>query len=53
MFPGDLLESTYPDSDNQEIVLARSEVERRKQYINLLEKELRDGENHPLTLLVK
>ena len=53
MFPGDLLESTYPDPDNQEIVLARSEVERRKRYINLLEKELRDGENHPLTLIVK
>ena len=53
MFPGDLLEPTYPDPDNQEIVLARSEVEQRKRYINLLEKELCDGENHPLTLIVK
>ena len=53
MFPGDLLESTYPDPDNQEVVLARSELERRKRYVNLLEKELRDGENHPLMLLVK
>ena len=53
MFPGDLPESTYTDPDNPEVVLGRSEVERRKKYINQLEKELRDGENHPLTQLIK
>jgi hypothetical protein len=53
MFPGDLLESTYPDPNSSDIVLGRSEVERRREYINLLEKEFRDGEHHPLTQLVK
>ena len=53
MFPGDLLESTYPDPDNPEVVLGRSEVERRREYIDELEKELRDGEHHPLTQLIK
>ena len=53
MFPGDLLESTYPDPNNQDVVLGRTEVERRKRYIDLLEKELRDGEHHPLMLMVK
>ena len=53
MFPGDLPESTYTDPDNPEVVLGRSEVERRRKYIDQLEKELRDGENHPLTQLIK
>ena len=53
VFPGDLLESTYPDPNNPEIVLGRSEVERRREYINQLEKELCDGENHLLTQMVK
>ena len=53
MFPGDLLESTYPDSDNPEIILGRSEVERRRRCIDLLEKEFRDGEHHPLIFMVK
>ena len=34
-------------------MLGRSEVERRREYIDLLEKELRDGEHHPLTQMVK
>ena len=53
VFPGDLLESTYPDPNNSDIVLGRSEVERRREYIDLLEKELHDGEHHPLTQMVK
>ena len=53
MYPGDLLESTYPDPDNPEVVLGRSEVERRIVYIDQLEKELRDGERHPLIRLTK
>ena len=53
MFPGDLLESTYPDPNNPEEVVGRSEVERRKEYVKQLEKELYDGENHPLTRMVK
>ena len=53
VFPGDLLESTYPDPSNPDIVLARSEVERRGQYIEQLVKVLPDGEHHPLTQMVK
>ena len=53
MFPGDLLESTYPDPDDPEKVKGRSEVERRRQYIEQLEREFRDGENHPLPQMVK
>ena len=53
VFPGDLLESTYPDPNNPDQVLGHSEVERRREYIDLLEKELRDGGRHPLTQLVK
>ena len=53
MYPGDLLESTYPDPNNPEVVLGRSEVERRKEYTDQLEKELRDGKQHPLTRLIK
>ena len=53
VFPEKLLESTYPDPNDPQRILAHSEVERRREYINLLEKELRDGENHPLTQMVK
>jgi hypothetical protein len=53
MFPGDLLESTYPNPSDHDIVLGRSEVERRRIYVDLLQKEFRDGENHPLTQMVK
>ena len=52
MFPRDLLESTYTDPNNLEVILGRSEVDRRREYIDLLEKEFRDGEHHPLTQLV-
>ena len=53
MFPCNLIESTYPDPQNPDIVLGRSEIERRREYIVQLEKELLDGEHHPLTLMVK
>ncbi len=35
-FPGDLLPATFPDPDNLEAVKGRTEVERRKEYIDLL-----------------
>ena len=53
LFPNNLLDSTYPDPDNPNIVLGRSEVERRKEYIMQLEKQLPDGEHNPLTHMVK
>ena len=34
-------------------MLGRSEVERRREYIEALQKEFRDGEQHPLVLMVK
>ena len=33
--------------------MGRSEVERRREYINLLEKEFRNGKNNPLAQMVK
>ena len=53
VFPGKLLESTYPDPRNPDQILGRSEVERRREWIDQLEKELREGEQHPLTQMVK
>ena len=52
-FPGDLLEPTYSDPDNQENLLARSEVDRRQVYIDQLEMILPNGGRHPLVQLVK
>ena len=40
IFPGDLLEPTYADPDNRGGLLARSEVERRGQYIEQLDCQL-------------
>ena len=37
MFPGDLLEPNYTDPDNQEQLMARTEVERRQLYFDQLE----------------
>ena len=47
------MESTYPDSDNLEIVIARTEVERRKAYFEQLETELPKDEHHLLTQMVR
>ena len=56
MFPGDLLEPTYTEPGGRRGLLARSEVDRREQYIQQLNYQLprsRRGEEHPLVQLVK
>ena len=53
IFPGDLLEPTYPDSGNPGQLLARSEVERRVKYIEQLDYQLPQGGQHPFVQLVK
>ena len=53
MFPGDLLEPTFPDPDNPERLVGRSEVERRGVYFEQLENSLLRGEQHPFVRLVK
>ena len=53
-FPGDLLTSTYYNPSNREVILARTEVERRGRYIALLEAPARIGVLYPdLVQLVK
>ena len=50
VFPGSLLPHNYPDPQNPDHLLARSEVERRRDYIQPLHGQL--GEEHPLVQLV-
>ena len=50
-FPGALLPYTYRDPENPRRRLARTEVQRRDEYIRQLHQQL--GEQHPLVLLVK
>ena len=50
VFPGALLPHTYADPDNPDHVLGRTEVERRRDYIQPLCEQL--GEQHPLLRLV-
>jgi len=50
VFPCSLLPCTYADPLNSNILLARSEVERRRNYIHPLCGQL--GEEHPLVQLV-
>ena len=50
MFPGSLLPSTYADPENPDRLLARSELERRRDYIQPLHSQL--GVQHPLVQLV-
>ena len=50
MFPGSLLPSTYVDPENPTHLLGRSELERRRDYIQSLHGQL--GEQHPLVQLV-
>ena len=52
MFPGNLLEPTYADPENRRRLLARSEVDRRRQYIEQLEENLPRGRRHPFVQLV-
>ena len=51
VYPGTLLPYTYRDPENPRRRLARTEVQRRVEYIKLLHQQL--GEQHPLVLLVK
>ena len=53
IFPGNLLEPTYMDPENRHKLIARSEVERRRQYIGQLENKFPTGEHHPFVHLVK
>ena len=50
MFPGSLLPPNFPDPDNPDRLVGRSEVERRREYIQLLHGQL--PEQHPLVQLV-
>ena len=50
VFPGSLLPHNYADPQNPDHLLARSEVERRREYIQPLHGQL--GEKHPLVKLV-
>ena len=47
------MEPTYPDPNNQENLLARSEVERRHVYMDQLDRKLPDYGHHPFVQLVK
>ena len=50
VFPGVLLPCPYEDPQNPDHLLARSEVERRRDYIQILHGQL--GEEHSLVQLV-
>ena len=50
VFPGSLLPPNYADPENPERLFARSEVERRRDYIQTLHRQL--GEQHPLVQVV-
>ena len=52
MFPGDLLHHTYPDPENPDKLVGRSEVERRQAYFDLLQRNLQGGQ-HPLVQFIK
>ena len=54
VFPGDLLEHNYPDPNNPRQLLARSEVDRRGNYFEHLERQLhRESAGYPLVGVVK
>ena len=53
MFPRDLLEHNYPDPNNSRQLLARSEVDRRGNYIEHLERKLLESAGYPLVGVVK
>ena len=53
MFPGDLLEPNYPDPNNPRQLLARSEVDRRGNYVECLERKLQESAGYPLVGVVK
>ena len=47
VFPGNLLSGTFPDPDNPEHTLARSEIERRGKYMEIMEGHVQFGYLHP------
>ena len=51
VFPHTLLQPTYRDPVNPKALLARSEVQRRDEYIKPFRQQL--GEQHPLVVLVE
>ena len=51
VFPGTLLHYNYRDPKKPRQLLARTELQRRDEFIKLLHQQL--GERHPLVLLVK
>ena len=54
MFPGDLLEHTFPDPNNPRQLMGRSEVDRRGTYLECLERVLlRESAGYPLVGVVK
>ena len=53
VYPGDLLEPTYPDPGNSLNLVARSEVDRRGLYFQQLERKLPGGGCHPLVQWIK
>ena len=52
VFPGDLLSHTYPDPNNPDRLLGRSEFERRSEYISRLKMKL-GGQEHRLFGVVR
>ena len=52
-FPGALLEHTYPNPKNPRQLLARSELDRRGNYFECLERKLQESAGHPLVGVVK
>ena len=53
VFPGVLLEHTYPDPSNPRQLLARSEVDRRGNYFEYLERKLQENAGYPLVGVIK
>ena len=54
VFPGDLLEHNYPDPNNHRQLLPRSEVDRRGNYFERLERQLhQESAGYPLVGVVK
>ena len=52
VFPGDLFEPNYTNPDNPDQLVARSEVERRAEYFDLLDGRML-GRQHPCVQLTK
>jgi hypothetical protein len=52
IFPGDLLEHNYTNPSNSDELIARSEVERRRDYFERLEGTM-VGARHPCVLMIK